>query len=318
MKGRAVRLRRACAVALVLALPLAAVPARAADDAAPPAEINEYTPKDVYIVGDPLPMARIDSIPGARDRPRMAFIGCPILMDSEPTPLWLIEHEGETYFLRAQQNLSADVHHPQLMHEVLVEGVVSDEPRVAGGKVLNPLQISVMRELNPACSEKRPAQTGVGVQAAKRPPGPGPSGENRDAANQVKQAMRDKLNRPPADYVADPVPRERRVFDVPYTFDSDYTWAYRTGPLPAAEFARDLDASLVEVHVYRGSVRLDDGSVLPERADVVDDRRDKIREILEHYFIPRERTRYILHREPAPADGIGDHANRFVQIIVHP
>lgn len=302
--------------ALVLA-PLALMGALAIASAQGIGQINEYSPLDVYTPGDPLPMTMIDKVPGADKRPRKSFVGCPIIQDSEPTPCWLIEHEGETYFLRAQQNLSAQVHHPQLKHRLLVEGVVSDEPRICGGIVLNPLSLSVMRELDPSCDERRPAVTGVGVALAKRPPGPGPSGGNREARNTARMALRDRLNKPAGEYVRDDVPREKRSFDAPYGFDSDFTYSYPI-VMAAAKFAKDVMASQVEVHVFRGSALLSDGTRLVERAAVVDDRQAKIAEILAHYFIEDDKIRWILHRTPAEPDGTADHANRFVRIIVKP
>jgi hypothetical protein len=288
-----------------------------ANAGAAPAEINEYSSKDIYVPGDPFPMGKLDKVPGASHRMRISFVGCPILVDSQPTPLWLIEHKGETYFLRAQQNLSADVHHPQLLHELLVEGVISDEARIAGGKVLNPLQLSIMRELNPACNEQRPAQTGVGVKIAKRPPGAGPSGDRRDQRNINRIAQITRLEKVRGEYVRDPVEQAEKSFDVEFEFDSDFMYSYPR-VTAAVKLFKDMDAERIEVHVYRGSALLDDGKIITERADVVDDRLARLLEIFDDYRVPRDALSTKLHREPAVPDGRTDFANRHVVLIVKP
>ena len=57
------------------------------------------------------------------------------MRDTSTVPCWLAEHKGELYFLTLQTDVSAPVNPPQLGHQVLVEGVVSDEPRICGGIV---------------------------------------------------------------------------------------------------------------------------------------------------------------------------------------
>jgi hypothetical protein len=296
---------------------LVAAPAAAQDAASAPPVVNEYMSKDIYLPGDPLPLTKVDKIPGADKRRRLSFVACPILVDSEPTPLWLTEYQGETYFLRAQQNLSADVHHPQLLHAVLVEGMVSDEPRIGGGVVLNPLQLSIMRELDPACNEMRPATTGVGVKLAKRPPGPGPSGDRRDQRNIQRIALIKKLEKPRGEYVRDPAAQVEQSFDVEFEFDSDFMYSYPR-VTAAVKLFKDMDAERIEVDVYRGSALLDGGRVIVERDDVVDDRIARLFEIFDDYRVERSAIAVTLHREPATPDGIHDFANRHVVLRVKP
>lgn len=281
-------------------------------------EINEYSNKDVYTPGDPLPMTKLDKVPGADMRKRLSFKGCPILMDAQPTPCWLIEHNGETYFLRAQQNLSADVHHPQLLHEVLVEGAVSeDESRICGGKVLNPLQLSILREINPACNEQRPAMTGMGAKLAKRPPGPGPSGKNRDDRNIRRIALMNKLDQVGAAYQRDPVEQKQKSFDVQFEFDSDFMYSYPQ-VTAAVKMFKDMAGKDIVVDVYRGSALLDDGTVIEERGGVVDDRLARLNEIFADYHVPPSSLVIRLHRQPAVPDGRTDFANRHVVLTVNP
>src|SRR5262245_37638299 len=85
------------------------------------------------------------------------FLACPIVQDTKTVPCFLAEYEGETYYLGIQQDITAAFHPPQLKHEVLVEGTVKPGPRVCGGIPLEPLSISVIKEVNLACNTLLPA-----------------------------------------------------------------------------------------------------------------------------------------------------------------
>jgi hypothetical protein len=67
------------------------------------------------------------------DEPRKNFVSCPIVRDTRSVPCWLTEQGGELYYLTIQSDVSAEVQPPMLGHQVLVEGVVSDKPRICGG-----------------------------------------------------------------------------------------------------------------------------------------------------------------------------------------
>src|SRR6188768_1568788 len=82
----------------------------------------------------------------------LSFVSCPIVRDTKSVPCWLAEYEGETYFLTLQTDVSAPVTPPWLGHQVLVEGVVSSEPRICGGVVLKPVHLSVLPERDASCS----------------------------------------------------------------------------------------------------------------------------------------------------------------------
>ena len=69
--------------------------------------------------------------------------------------------------------MSAPVNPPQLGHQVLVEGVVSDEPRICGGIVLKPVVLSVLPELDNSCTTMLPAEDRYNLTfEPPRPPGP--------------------------------------------------------------------------------------------------------------------------------------------------
>lgn len=284
--------------------------AAASAESAPPSAINEYAPKDVYVRGDPLPLTRENSASGRR----LNFVGCPILRDSEPTPCWLIEHEGELYFLRAQQNLSSvRVYPPQLLHEVLVEGVVSDEPRLCGGIVLNPLRLSVMREVNPACNTMLP-EAGERVEIAKRRPGPGPSGRLRGNRVGARVALADAVEQSTGSIEG---PRTLREYEILFEFDSDFVREYEK-ILEAAKYAQDISASRIEIHGARGSVLLTNGQKMVERAEVAASRAHKIAAIIGDYRRTADGVVTFSSTEAAEPDGINDFATRRAIIIVRP
>src|SRR5581483_7358256 len=77
----------------------------------------------------------------AQQDQRKNFASCPIVQDTKTVPCWLSEYKGELYYLGIQTDISADFHPPYLGHKVLVEGVISNEPRICGGIVLKPVVV---------------------------------------------------------------------------------------------------------------------------------------------------------------------------------
>jgi hypothetical protein len=109
----------------------------------------------------------------AAPEPHRNFVTCPIVRDTSTVPCWLAEYKGELYFLTLQTDVSAPVNPPQLGHQVLVEGVVSNEPRICGGIVLKPVVLSVLPELDNSCSTVLPAEERYNLTfEPPRPPGP--------------------------------------------------------------------------------------------------------------------------------------------------
>ena len=116
-------------------------------------------------------LGRAAAAPAAGDR--LSFVSCPIVRDTSTVPCWLAEYEGELYFLTLQTDVSAPVNPPWLGHKVLVEGVVSDEPGICGGRVLKPVALSVMPELDGSCNTMLPAEDRYNLTfEPPRPPGP--------------------------------------------------------------------------------------------------------------------------------------------------
>ena len=101
-----------------------------------------------------------------------SFVGCPVIRDTKTVPCWLEEYKGELYYLGIQQDAAAEFYPPQLGHKALVEGVVTDQPRICGGVVLKPVKVSVIPDLDPSCNTMLPAIDEYTVPFAPRGPGP--------------------------------------------------------------------------------------------------------------------------------------------------
>src|SRR5690606_41869057 len=86
------------------------------------------------------------------------FVACPVVIDAQDVPCWVADYEGERYFLTVQTGRSYGVvFAPQLKHKVLVEGTVTEEPRICGGVVMKDVKLSVMEyEISPECDQILP------------------------------------------------------------------------------------------------------------------------------------------------------------------
>jgi outer membrane protein OmpA-like peptidoglycan-associated protein len=215
----------------------------------------------------------------------------------------LADYQGETYFLGIQQDITAAFYPPQLLHEVLVEGVVAAGPRVCGGIPLNPLHVSVLPELNRACNTILPAEPGIDAPPAKRPAGP-----STRLAPVSTAAVPPQKPEPP--FI-------EREFVIQYDFDSDFLFARNTRQLTdIAEYARVSKAQTLEVVGYRASTLLSNGSLLTEKANVSRLRAERVAEVLKGLGAPASAIRWI--SEPAAANGATDFENRRVAVRVSP
>lgn len=275
--------------------------------------VSEWNmPKDVYVTGDPFLLDEKNMGSGER----ITFVACPYIRDSEPTPLWLADYNGKTYFLRAQQNMTASVLHPQFKHKVLVEGVISKEPQIAGGIVLNPLYLSVMPELDLQCGKILPPN-GSRVAFAKRPPAPGGSGGDRRSGYNKNDALAKRLWA--KEYTPDPVERVRKSFEFRFDFDNgvlppiDY---FRV--LDVVKYARDVQASKIEIISTRASVRLSNGTTLVEHAGIEKERASNLEAIFLDHPIDPAKIAVKADSSVVPANGNTDFANRKVTVVITP
>lgn len=191
-----------------------------------------------------------------------AFVACPIVQDTASVPCWLVEYQGQTYYMGIQTDVSADFSPPSLGHKVLVEGIVTDR-EICGGKVIDPIKISVMPELSPECDELRVAVPGLELGfEPPRPPGPSTG----------RLAFARNLQPPP---VPAP-PFEARTYTVPYDFDGMVNFSTPRVMTPALEYAKLAGARRIEVRGFRGATRLADGSLLEEREGIARERAEEI------------------------------------------
>ncbi len=228
------------------------------------------------------------------------FVACPIVRDTASVPCWLSEYDGELYYLGIQTDVSAPVHPPLLGHQVIVEGVVADSPRICGGVVLEPVQLSPVAELDANCNQVWPAEDRYTIDFNPRPPGPS---EGRLAFS----------------YPPEPVapPREPRDFTIYYYHDGLIA-GRNSGTLNTiVDYAVAIDASKVSVVAHQGDLLLSDGSVLAEREGLAQARAEELAQLLESGGLQAEQWAVSWTAEPSP-DGIEDWRARRADVRVEP
>ena len=188
---------------------------------------------------------------------RLNFVSCPIVRDTSSVPCWLAEYEGELYFLTIQSDVSAPVTPPWLGHRVLVQGTVaSNEPRICGGVVLQPVHLSVLPERDASCNTMLPAEPRYDLTfEPPRPPGPS---KGRLAFDGASAAPRPAATASPA--AASPVTE----VVVPYDFDGLVGFSHPRVLSEVLNVARRVNARAIEIVGHRGAVRLSNGQTLLE------------------------------------------------------
>ena len=226
------------------------------------------------------------------------FVSCPIVRDTKTVPCFLAEYEGELYYLGIQQDITSEFHPPQLKHQVLVEGRIAEGPRVCGGIPLQPVSVSVLKEVNLTCNTLLPAEPGIEAPAAPR--GPGPSSRRPESGSAPRRALSG--------------PHE---FTVLYGFDDDYLeYAGNAVVNEAAAYAKQTGARKVTVAGYRGAVLLSNGDRLTEKAGLAEKRGQNIATLLRGLGVAGVTVE--AKSELEPADGRTDPAHRRVTIAVTP
>jgi outer membrane protein OmpA-like peptidoglycan-associated protein len=232
-----------------------------------------------------------------------SFVACPIVRDTKTVPCFLAEYEGELYYLGIQQGITADFHPPQLKHQVLVEGRVAEGPRVCGGVPLEPLTISVIKEINLACNTLLPAEPGIDAPPAPR--GAGPS------SRRVPEPSTGTAPAPRAPLTGN------QEFTVLYAFDDDYLeFAANRIVTEAAAYAKRVEASAVEVTGYRATTLLSNGEALVEKAGLAEKRAQAIATLLRGLGVAR--VSVASQSEAQAGDGVNDPSRRRVTIRVTP
>jgi hypothetical protein len=240
----------------------------------------------------------------AAPEPHRNFVACPIVRDTSTVPCWLAEYKGELYFLTLQTDVSAPVNPPQLGHKVLVEGVVSNEPRICGGVVLKPVTLSVLPELDNSCSTVLPAEERYNLTfEPPRPPGPS---KGRLAFAQDPAAPR------PTPAAVEPGPR---TFVVQYDFDGLIGFRHGGQLAQIRDFAQKTKATRVEITAYRAAALLSDDSVLTEDDGIGQRRAEQVASLLKESGLPNV-TYDVRWRDAARPTGVNDAALRRADVIV--
>ncbi len=198
---------------------------------------------------------------------RVSFVSCPIVRDTSTVPCWLSEYEGVLYFLTLQTDVSAPVNPPWLGHKVLVEGVVADEPDICGGRVLKPVALSVMQELDGSCNTLLPAEDRYNLTfEPPRPPGP----------SRGRLAFGD-----PAPKSGVPSVEMIRDYTLQYEFDGMVAFRHAQTLQKILDTARATHATELRITGYRSASRLSNGSVMRERESIARERAEQVRALLQ-------------------------------------
>lgn len=232
------------------------------------------------------------------------FVSCPVVQDTQTVPCWLSEYQGELYYLGIQTDISAEFHPPYLGHTVLVEGVVSDEPRVCGGLVLKPVVVSPLPEPDAACNTILPAVDKYTVPFAPRPPGP-------SGGTLAFQAPA------PAPERREP-PFTAREFSVHYDFDMPVAGRHARVLSRIVDYVDISQARRLTVLGLRGATLLSDGRTLAEREGIGRARADELADLLRRAGVLKPAIEVSSRIEPEPADGVEDWRSRRTVVRVEP
>jgi outer membrane protein OmpA-like peptidoglycan-associated protein len=217
------------------------------------------------------------------------FISCPIVRDTKTVPCYLAEYDGETYFLGIQQDLTGEFHPPQLKHQVLVEGRVAEGPRVCGGIPLQPVSISVLKEVNLSCNTLLPPEPGIDAPAAPRA---------------IEPTRPEALT-------------GQQEFTLLYAFDDDYVdYAANQAVTDAAAYAKRIGAKNVKVSGYRATTVLTNGDRLVEKPGIAEKRAQSVATLLRGLGVSSVTAQS--KAEAEPGDGKTDPSRRRVTILVTP
>jgi hypothetical protein len=243
-------------------------------------------------------------VAGPKPGERLSFVSCPIVRDTRSVPCWLSEHGGELYYLTIQSDVSAEVQPPMLGHQVLVEGVVSDAPRICGGVVMSSVRLSVMPERDANCNTMLPADDRYTIDFNPRPPGP--SGGRLAFAPDPTAAKT-----PPPNYEG------AQTIDIYFDFDKGVSFRHPSDLVSVLDRARAIGAKRGTVTGMRGAHRLSDGTLLQESPGIAQRRAEEVAHLLEGAGLSVPLAIRIADGEPE-ADGVDDWRSRRVTVVLEP
>jgi hypothetical protein len=235
---------------------------------------------------------------------RKNFLSCPVVQDTKTVPCWVSEYRGELYYLGIQSDISAEFHPPYLGHKVLVEGVVSNEPRICGGVVLKPVVVSPILEADPSCNTILPAVDKFTVPFAPRPPGPSGGTLAFQAPPQAPAVIQPPLS-----------PRE---FTIYYDFDMTVMGRHATLLSQIVDYAERTEAKRVVVNSARGATQLSDGTLLTEKQGIAQARAAEIADLLKRSGLSKVAIQVTSSEEANTATGVDDWKSRRTTVRVEP
>ena len=238
--------------------------------------------------------------PGQRN---ISFVSCPIVRDTKTVPCWLAEYAGETYFLTIQTDVSAPVNPPWLGHRVLVEGVIADEPNICGGRVLKPVTLSVLPELDGSCNTVLPAEDRFNLTfEPPRPPGPS---MGRLAFNYAEEPKAKPGDGP-------------KTFLIEYDFDGLVVFRHPRALGAILDYARDTQAKHVDITGFRGASLLSNGEKFIEAAGIGKRRAQQTAELLQGAGLVDVEYRVKWQDSASKPNGRTDPKSRKVEVTVRP
>jgi len=234
------------------------------------------------------------------------FLSCPLLHDTTPN-CWTARYAGETYFIGAERG-PAESYLPQMKHQVLVEGVVTDEPRICGGRVLRPLRVSVMPELDLSCDA--PVLPADGL-TPPTPPARGsapPAARASEVLGPVGSFMRTPEPQPPF---------TDREFRIDFDFGTDIIVdQMQRRVIEILTYARTARASRLVITGHSATTLLSNGERLAEPRGLGEQRARKIADVFANLGTPRERMQVDWAESSEAHDGRTDAARRRVRVRV--
>ena len=240
------------------------------------------------------------------DEARKNFVSCPIVRDTASVPCWLAEYEGEMYFLTLQSDVTAPVTPPWLGHRVLVEGTVSAEPNICGGKVLKPVHLSVLPERDASCNTMLPAEERYNLTfEPPRPPGPS---KGRLAFDYTPPT-------PPPSASASAT-TSTREFVVPYDFDATVGFNHARLLSDILDFARAANATAIDIVGHRGAVRLSNGQNMVEADSIGRRRAEQVAMLLQGVGLTDPSYKVRWEQQAATPTGVDDHLLRRVVVTI--
>jgi hypothetical protein len=239
---------------------------------------------------------------------RRNFVACPVVQDTKTVPCWMSEYDGELYYLGIQTDISAEFHPPYLGHKVLVEGTVSNEPRICGGIVLKPVRVSPLPELDGSCNTILPAVDQYTVPFAPRPPGP-------SGGRLAFQDPPPATTSAPAKAAPATGPKE---FALQYDFNMPVMGRHAAVLSQIVEYAKAVGARRLRVTASRGSTLLSDGRVMAEDAGIAAARAKEVVELLRGAGLTQPAIDVEAQREPERATGVDDWRSRRTTVRVEP